>query len=290
MAGGLRAQIGVNLAVCALVLIAGCFPDYAVGGADAAIDSGNGGDSAAVDSGIAAEGSATDSAIAVDSSRPSDAGGPVLVGSTRANSAYPAPNVVTVPYGVQQTGDLLVLGTYISSPGDSVTSITDSLGTTFHSITAQTGGTSAPCSGNGVNIQIWYGKAGAGGQDTISLNHPGTDAMGVFVLEYAGLSAGGTLDGTSSASGSAPSTAMTAGMLATTGAREVAVALFVDIAAYGAMVPGGGFASEQIDAPASAIVEDAVGIGPGPHEATATLPPDSDAGLACWVAMAAAFE
>lgn len=100
------------------------------------------------------------------------------------------------------------------------------------------------------------------------------------------------LDGASATVATGATATMTAGTLTTTGARDVVVALFGDEASYGQMVAGSGFEAEQVDTGFAAMIEDDVPVGaaPGMHEAQAVLPVDSDAGLACWVGVSAAFE
>jgi hypothetical protein len=278
-----RAPIAVLAAW--LLPLGACFPDFEVGasgGKDAASDSLLAGDS----------GPPSDSSARVDGQLPADGGAIALVGSTSGKLDYPTPPPLKIPYSVVHAGDLLVIGTYVAQASIVVT-LSDSLGHHFASTPAQSGGNAGACTAFGVTAQLWYATTRASGSDTITLSKSGNDGFGAFVLEYAGLAAGGHLDAKSSATTTVAETPMSAGQVTTSGARDVVVALFADFGAYGAMTAGAGFTADISDGNWVAMVEDdlpAGGAAPGVHEPQATLSAQSDAGLACWVGVAAAFE
>ncbi len=290
-------------------MLGACFPDYQVGasggardgGEDVAVsDSAGTPDSAGmVDSaGGADSGSVTDSAGAGDAQPQFDGGGIMtLAGTTTGYLTNPAPTMLAMPYSVKHAGDLLVVGTYIQTGGNIVSGVSDVQGDSFMSVPPQVGGESAPCSGNSVNIQLWYAKAAAAGSDTVTVAYGGGDSLGAFLLEYSGLGPGASLDGTSGASGTVAGTALSSGNLSTTGATDLIVALFADVTQYGTMTTGSGFTARQVDTGFVALIEDDLptGAAPGAHAAGASLPPlaaegGPNGGDECWVALSAAFK
>jgi hypothetical protein len=267
----------VGVGACALPLAA-CFPDYQVGAGVGARDAGD---------------------AAADSAANPDSGGGTIVleGTTTGYLTYPAPTMLHMTYSLKHAGDLLLVGTYIQTGSSLVTSLTDSQSNSFSSLSPQVGGESTPCSGNSVNVQLWYAKAAAAGGDTITVSYAGGDTLGAFVLEYSGLGAGASLDGTAGASGTVAGTVLSSGNLGTTGATDLIVALFADVTQYGTMTAGSGFTARQVDTGFVALIEDDLpaGAAPGMHAAGATLPPlAADGGVnggdECWVALAAAFR
>lgn len=122
---------------------------------------------------------------------------------------------------VQNEGDLLVAGVYWEKSATSVT-VSDNLVDEWVSVAPEENSVAL-----GTVVQLWYATAGKAGPNMVTVTPSSSTTMGLFVLEYSGVSG---LD-VSSANKSNPASAgdvMIAGTVTTTEPRDLIVALFAD--------------------------------------------------------------
>ena len=137
--------------------------------------------------------------------------------------------------------------------------------------------------GCGANAQIFYATVPAAGSDNIVFTQStGSDALGLAVAEYTGISAP---DADVGAVAPSSSNAMTLGSLVAP-SSGVVLALFNDSVGSGMMIPGSGFSGVTFDTAAYAMLELRV-VGPGAVDVTGSLPMGTS--NSCWVGTAAAF-
>jgi hypothetical protein len=216
-----------------------------------------------------------------------DAGGPPALALVNAISKNYV-NATTLSASLTvSSGDLLVLGAYWDYGSATATvSVSDTLGNSWVSAPAQSEGSCAS------QVQIWYSLGVKAGANTVTVNKTSANipALGLFLLEYAGVGAGAAFDSQAGQGATGSSNLLTTGSLTTTGSLDLVVALFSDGNDTGALGAGMGFASEGADVGYDAIIEDNLpaGVAAGSLNPAATLPHgNSDH---CWVGTAAAFK
>ena len=179
--------------------------------------------------------------------------------------------------------DSVVIAIAYWNRGAATVSVADSSGHTWtalpqHAIT--TG-----CHNNiGTSTQMFYAPIVTSGPTNITATQStGSDPLGLFTVEYSGLS---TLDSATGMTAPAASNLATAGALTTSG-YDVIVAGFHDSVGGGTMQPGAGMTSVAVDSVSYSLLAEAIGPA-STYNINATLP--GGASDACWVATAAAFH
>jgi hypothetical protein len=142
---------------------------------------------------------------------------------------------------------------------------------------------------NGTQLQFWVSENSKPGMTTISaVESTDVNTMGAFLLIYSGVALSSAEEVRSGGVATMATMTMEIPPLKTTGAEDLIVAAFADALPNGVMQEGAGFRADSVDKTFSAMIEDAVGVGPGVHPVRATLPTgDSDS---CWVGAAVAFR
>jgi hypothetical protein len=192
----------------------------------------------------------------------------------------------------ENAGDLLVAGVYFDDSTVTI-AVADSLDNVWTPTTAYANITPCPLGASGANasvVQIFYAEGVAAGGNVVTVTQSsGTTPLGAFLVEYSGIRASGSLEGTSGGPAPSSTPTMSAGSLTTEGAHDVVVALFAEATTGGTITPGPGFSTAANDASFYSLFEDDLpsGTGPGPIAPTATEPGGEPSD--CWVGAAAAF-
>jgi len=184
-------------------------------------------------------------------------------------------------------GDFLVAAIYWDESPDTVT-LADTLGLAWASLPAQ--GIPSVCggsTGNATGAQLWYAPVTVSGLNSITATQTsGTQPLGLFVLEYAGIDNANPIDATSAQIAPASSNNVFMPEL-TAHDDDVIVALFNDTISFGTMTAGSGFTIEAHDDQFPNLLEDAI-VQAGTYTPTAALPPgEIDA---CWIGTAMALR
>jgi len=141
------------------------------------------------------------------------------------------------------------------------------------------------CNNNiGTNVQIFYAPiVRAGTTSILAAQSTGAEPLGLFTVEYSGIS---TLDTQAGMIAPAASNAMTAGVVSTTG-FDLIVAGFHDSVGSGTMQAGAGLTTLATDTISYALFAEVIGPA-GAYNINGTLPAGRND--ACWVGTAAAFH
>jgi hypothetical protein len=168
---------------------------------------------------------------------------------------------VAIAYPVAQTaGNLNVVAVMWGDTTSSVSSVTDSKGTTYALAVG-------PTKGSGLTSVIYYAKNIAGGSNTVTVKFsPSASHPNINVLEYSGLDTANPLDVSAAATGSGKTA--NSGSATTTSANELIVGAGNPSSAFKS--PGSGFSSRMINA-YGGISEDRIVSSTGSYDATATL-------------------
>jgi hypothetical protein len=199
---------------------------------------------------------------------------------------YQSATGVTVEIALT-AGNFAVVATYWNQVPDMV-ALVDTTGLAWtplaiQEIVASCGGGT----GNATGARLWYAQVTATAMDQITVEQTsGTQPLGAFVLEYAGIA---TADAVDAASGQlAPAASANASVPAfTTTGTDVIVAFFGDTLGMGSWTPGDGYTAEARDTGFPNLIEDAI-MPPGTYIPDAMLPPGHND--PCWVGTAAAFR
>jgi hypothetical protein len=184
----------------------------------------------------------------------------------------------------ETTGNLLVVAVYWNADSTTIR-VADTKGNTYLS----TPEINLPGGGWGSQVQIFYAQDIVSGANTVTVTQStGAHAIGFYLLEYSGIRAARAFDVSTGQVAPLNTSAMSTGAMSTTGCTDLVVALFNDTSfASGQISAGAGFLSRGTDNGFISMAEDDVpGVGPGPINATATLPSSTQN----WVATAAAFK
>ncbi len=196
----------------------------------------------------------------------------------QANSAVPTDpsTAVTVSYPLPQTaGNLNLVAVGWNDTASSVSSVSDSHGTTYSLAIG-------PTSGGGIRQSIYYAKNIPGGANSVTVRfNQAAPTVDVRVLEYSGLDQTNPLDAT--AGGAGVSAVSNSGNVQTTSANELIFAAGTTVGSF--LSAGNGFASRIITYPDADIAEDATASAVGTYSATANL-----AAPVAWVMQVATFR
>jgi hypothetical protein len=184
-------------------------------------------------------------------------------------------------------GNFAVVATYWDQSPDTV-ALVDTAGLAWtplpiQQIVASCGGGT----GNATGVRLWYAQVTATAMDQITVEQTsGTQPLGAFVLEYAGIATADVVDAASGQLAPAASTTASVPALRATG-TDVIVAFFGDTISMGSWMPGDGYTAVARDTGFPNLIEDAI-VPPGTYMPDATLPPGHND--PCWVGTAAAFR
>jgi hypothetical protein len=197
------------------------------------------------------------------------------------NPAYQTAAGITAPMTL--TADNTVIAVVYWNNAAATMSIGDSSNHMWSAVPRQSIPTG--CHNNiGTNVQIFYTQITIGGATNIyAVQSTGAEPIGIFTVEYSGLSSFDTATGMIP---QAASNTATGGVLTTTG-FDVIVAGFHDSVGGGTMQPGAGLTTLAADTVSYALFTEAIGPA-GAYNISATLP--NGTSDACWVATAAAFH
>jgi hypothetical protein len=145
----------------------------------------------------------------------------------------------------QTAGDLLVVGGYWNADANTV-GVHDDTGLTWQALPHQSV-VGCGFQNSDTDAGLWYAFATTTQTNVVHLTQtPGTQPIGFFVVEYAGVDPAAPLVAQGGANANAASNSMSAGTL--TLARDgVVVGLFNDTKGHGTMLPGAGFTGLDID-------------------------------------------
>lgn len=184
-------------------------------------------------------------------------------------------------------GNFVVVATYWDQSPDTV-ALVDTAGLAWtplaiQEIVASCGGGT----GNATGARLWYAQVTATAMDKITVAQTsGTQPLGAFVLEYAGIATADAVDAASGRLAPTASTTASVPALKTMG-TDVIVAFFGDTISMGSWTPGDGYTALARDAGFPNLIEDAI-VPPGTYMPDAGLPPGHND--PCWVGTAAAFR
>lgn len=184
-------------------------------------------------------------------------------------------------------GDLVVAATYTSDLDDAV-AVTDTAGLAWKPVAAI--GADAPDKSRSCapSLQLWYAAVVATGSDTVTLAQARSFALGMELVEYAGLVTDSPVDQSGGQVAPAASATCDTGAITTTD-RDVLVAVFADLQNTGTMAAGSGIVARGVDTGFYAMYgDDAPGVPPGSYALTAHLPEDADDD--CWSASVLALR
>lgn len=199
------------------------------------------------------------------------------------NPPYDRVRAISLPIDVT-AGNVLVAFAYWNRAAASM-AVTDTLGLAWSSRPPQQGPTS--CGDNlGLGMQMFYASVATTGSTTVTATQStGTDGIGLFVVEYAGLDAVSPVEMTTGMTAQSSSNLMTTGPI--TMNDGVILAAFQDSEGSGVMTPGGGLTVLSRDTNAYTLFGELRGPA-GTYEPTANLP--AGVNNNCWVAIAAALR
>ena len=186
----------------------------------------------------------------------------------------------------ENTGDLLVIGTYWNNNAATVT-VTDSIGNVIQKVPQQ--GTHAN------QVQIWYEQNIKGGSNTVTVTQStGTMPLGIFLVEYSGIRPDMALEASIGQNAPSASNLESTGTVTTT-CPDLVVGLFNDSTGSGTMTPGGGWVGRAWDTGFYTMIEDNLPLGSvsgGQVNAMANLPLLVNATYsdAFWAATEVAFK
>jgi hypothetical protein len=185
-------------------------------------------------------------------------------------------------------GELTLLAVYWNENGATV-SVSDTANNEWRMGPVYSNALTTCSFNSGTQMQLWYIENSKQGQTTITATGtPGKNPMAAFLLVYTGVALTFAEETRSGATPSMPSNAMELPALNTTGTEDLIVAAFADSQPNGVMQAGNGFRADIIDQGFIGMVEDVVGVAPGMHPVSASLPSGISDG--CWVGAAAAFK
>ena len=189
-------------------------------------------------------------------------------GLVQTNSGTPGALVSTYSVGFSSpvaTSDLLLVAIGTNVPTATITSVTDTLGSTFTPATSLTTNT-----GWGIAEQVWIAAAKANGTDTVTINLSQAANVHLIIAEYSGIAA--VVDATAVGGSSATTgTAVDSGVLTTVTPGDLLFGHVVTGHLNQTFAAGTGYTLRQTSPSGASAVEDQLVQATGSYHATFTL-------------------